>query len=271
MSWAPLSSAGYRVITPDYRGAGYSSRPPTGYTKKVLAIDLHTLLTEHVGVKTPVHIVGHDIGGMVAHADANLFPNAVASLVFGECPLPGASIYDEYKHAPGLWHFNFHSVPDLPELLVSGHEKQYLKHFHDRLAQNPAAFTGEDLDFYTTLYSVLGAMRAAFNVYRAFEEDKADNLRWLEEKGKVKVRAMVLSGDGTFHVLGAEKMAREVDEDVVVGVVERSGHYIAEENPGGFVEKVLGFIKQYIGSRCRLHGPGYKAVLRGRQCPALYS
>ncbi len=57
----PLSAAGYRVIAPDYRGAGYSSRPPTGYTKKVLATDLYTLLTEHVGIKEAVHVVGHDI------------------------------------------------------------------------------------------------------------------------------------------------------------------------------------------------------------------
>lgn len=87
-------------------------------------------------------------------------------------------------------------------------------------------------------------MRAAFNVYRAFEEDKADNRRWLEEKGKVKARTMVLSGKGSYLAVGAEGMAREVDEDVVVGLVEGSGHYIAEENPEGFVKKVLGFLEQ---------------------------
>ncbi|KAL8715914.1 MAG: hypothetical protein Q9220_000581 [cf. Caloplaca sp. 1 TL-2023] len=239
----PLASAGYRVIAPDYRGAGYSSRPTTGYTKRELATDLNTLLAEHLGIKEPVHIVGHDIGGMIAHAYAHLFPDTVASLIWGECPLPGTTIYDEYKHTPALWHFNFHSVPDLPELLVTGHEKQYLKHFYDRLSQNPSAFTEADLDFYATLYSAPGAMRAGFNVYRTFEEDKVDNLRWLREKGKVRVRAMILSGDGTFHALGAESMAREVDEDVKVGIVEGSGHWIAEENPEGFVREVLGFIQ----------------------------
>lgn len=181
---------------------------------------------------------------MIAHAYAHLFPEAVASLIWGECPLPGTTIYDDNKHAPGLWHFSFHSVPDLPELLVSGHEKQYLKHFYDRLAINPAAFTEADLDFYATLYSAPGAMRAAFNVYWAFEEDRVDNRSLVEERGKVKVRTMVLSGEGSNPVLGSEEMAREVDEDVVVGKVEGSGHWIAEENPQGFVEKVLGFIER---------------------------
>ncbi|KAL8641846.1 MAG: hypothetical protein Q9228_001393 [Teloschistes exilis] len=239
----PLSSAGYRVIAPDYRGAGYSSRPTTGYTKKVLATDLHTLVTDKLGVQDPVHVIGHDIGGMVAHAYAHLFPESCASLIWGECPLPGTAVYDTYKHSPALWHFSFHTVPNLPELLTTGHERQYLKHFYDRLAMNPAAYTEADLDFYAGQYASPGAMRAGFNVYRAFEEDKVDNLRWLGEKGKVQVRAMLLSGEGTFEALGSEEAAREVDEDVRVGKVEGSGHWIAEENPEGFVKEVLGFIE----------------------------
>ncbi|KAL8804960.1 MAG: hypothetical protein Q9182_002270 [Xanthomendoza sp. 2 TL-2023] len=239
----PLSSAGYRAISPDYRGAGYSSRPVTGYTKKVLANDLHDLMTRHLEITEPIHVVGHDIGGMIAHAYANLFPDDVASLIWGECPLPGSTIYDEWKHTPALWHFDFHSVSDLPELLVSGHEKQYLKHFYDRLGQNPAAFTEADLDFYATLYSAPGAMRAGFNVYRTFEEDKVDNRRWLEEKGKVKVRAMILGGEFSLDALKSESMAKEVNEQVVAAEVDGAGHWIAEENPEDFVKKVLGFIE----------------------------
>lgn len=70
----PLSDAGYRVIAPDYRGAGHSSHPRDGYTKVVMAGDIHTLLTKHLGITEPVHVVGHDIGGMIAHAYAASFP-----------------------------------------------------------------------------------------------------------------------------------------------------------------------------------------------------
>ncbi|KAL9595705.1 MAG: hypothetical protein Q9219_006271 [cf. Caloplaca sp. 3 TL-2023] len=48
---APLASAGYRVIAPDYRGAGYSSKPVSGYTKAVLAADLHELVTAHLQIE----------------------------------------------------------------------------------------------------------------------------------------------------------------------------------------------------------------------------
>lgn len=63
-----LTKAGYRVIAPDYRGAGYSSKPPVGnqpganYTKKLCAQDLHELLHVTLGIKEKYHVVGHDIG-----------------------------------------------------------------------------------------------------------------------------------------------------------------------------------------------------------------
>jgi pimeloyl-ACP methyl ester carboxylesterase len=76
----PLSEAGYRIIAPDYRGAGHSSHPRDGYEKSIMAADLHTLLVEHLKIKEPVHVVGHDIGGMVAHAYAAWFPKDTRSV-----------------------------------------------------------------------------------------------------------------------------------------------------------------------------------------------
>lgn len=68
----PLSNAGYRVIVPDYRGAGNSQAPPSnagfaggkggGYTKVVMADDLRQLVKDHLGIKEKIHVVGHDIG-----------------------------------------------------------------------------------------------------------------------------------------------------------------------------------------------------------------
>lgn len=76
----PLSEAGYRIIAPDYRGAGHSSHPRDGYEKSIMAADLHTLLVEHLKITKPVHVVGHDIGGMVAHAYAAWFPKDTRSV-----------------------------------------------------------------------------------------------------------------------------------------------------------------------------------------------
>ncbi len=89
-----LAEAGYRVLAPDYRGAGASSKPATGFTKSIMARDLVRLL-DALKIHEPVHVIGHDIGGMIAFAMAAKHPSRVASLNWGECPLPGTSVHTE--------------------------------------------------------------------------------------------------------------------------------------------------------------------------------
>lgn len=207
-----------------------------------MAEDLFALVNLHLGIEDKIHIVGHDIGGMVAHAYASRHPSHVKSVVWGECPLPGTSAYEENKIMKQQFHFAFHSVPDLPEALVTGRERLYLKHFFDKLALNTGAITSADLDHYTLMYSQPGALRCAFAVYEALDADAEENRAWLEETGKCKVPALVLSGDNSRHAREAKLMAAEMYDNVEVDVVEESGHYIAEENPSSFCQKILAFV-----------------------------
>lgn len=242
----PFAEAGYHVVAPDYKGHGFSSRPfgDIDYTKKQLAAEIFQLMTEHVGVQEKLHVVGHDIGGTIAHAYAAQFPQNTASMIWGECPLPGTSLFDRLKHTENLWHFDFQShKPELAAALVQGKEKMYLKHFYDRLTQNPEVFSEDVLDFYTTQYSMPDALRVAFLSYRAFAQDASDNREWVNKQGKSKVRSMILSGERSFIAEEAEEMAREMYENVRHGTVANSGHFLAEENPEDFVRKVLGFIE----------------------------
>lgn len=241
----PLADAGYTIIAPDYRGAGESSRPRNGYDKVTMATDLHQLITSKLGIKDKIHVVGHDIGGMIAHTYASRFPDSVASVAWGECPLPGTSLWDSYvkdNANGGLWHFVFHWQLDLPELLTQGKERQYIKSFYDRLTQHPSAISSADVDVYANLFSQPGAMRAGFDVYRAFHQDAEDNTKWVEEKGKCKVPCCALWGGLSFMIEIAEKQAKDMYESVCLSTVEGSGHWCAEENPESFVEEVLGWV-----------------------------
>ena len=118
-----------------------------------------------------------------------------------------------------------------------------MKSFYDRLSQNPHFLTQDDLDYYAVQYATPGALRCSFKIYKAFEADAVQNEWWVREKGKVKVRNMVSSGDRSFIQEGALAMAREMYEDPVEGTVENCGHWLAEENPEDFVKKVLRFIE----------------------------
>jgi pimeloyl-ACP methyl ester carboxylesterase len=89
--WAPLAAdlaRDHRVVVPDLRGLGLSSRPDGGYDKKTQAGDvagiLDTLAIERVDLVT------HDIGNMVGFAFALQHPERVASFVIMDAPVPAS-------------------------------------------------------------------------------------------------------------------------------------------------------------------------------------
>ncbi|GES58307.1 soluble epoxide hydrolase [Aspergillus terreus] len=243
----PLADGGFRVIAPDYRGAGQSSHPSSDFRKSTMARDLFVLIHDHLHIESPIYLVGHDIGGMIAHAYVSMYPQHVACIIWGECPLPGTSCYLANKRMPEQFHFMFHCAPDdLAPSLVAGREKMYLNHFFSRLSFNANAISTADCEYYALQYSQPGALRCAFKVYRAFEEDAKENLESLRLKGKCMRPVLILSGSESRHAAEANDMVTEVyGGDIHVVVVEDSGHYIAEENPAGFVQAVLAFVSKY--------------------------
>jgi hypothetical protein len=98
----------------------------------------------------------------------------------------------------------FHAVPDLPEFLVAGREREYLRHFFDEISSNRSAISEGDLDAYADGYAKPGAMRCAMDVYRAFEVDAEENRAWLRSQGRCSVRCCVLSGKESRHAQDAE-------------------------------------------------------------------
>lgn len=109
-----------------------------------------------------------------------------------DAPIPGTAVFDRLRSDPRVWHFAFHGARDLPELLVAGRERQYLQYFFDARTTNPSA---TDVDVYASAYSAPGAMRAGFEVYRAFEQDARDNRAALEAGGKLTVPVLAVGGE----------------------------------------------------------------------------
>ncbi len=252
----PFAEAGYRVIAPDYRGAGNSSRPRSdpgqpadlrgetklargGYTKWEMAEDIHLLLHDHLGLTEPAFVLGLDIGSMVATAYAFRYREEIRALGYGEASQPGTSFYDRMKHSPTEWHFLFHQVLDLPEALVAGRERLYLQYFYDRLGARPTAV---DTDAFVRAYEQPGAMRAGFDLYRAFDQDAQDIRAALESGGKLQIPCLGLYGDASLaHRSAVEEVGHEIADVVTVAGIAGAGHWMADENPKGLVESVLRF------------------------------
>jgi pimeloyl-ACP methyl ester carboxylesterase len=236
-----LVDGGFRVIAPDYRGAGHSWRPPGGYDKRTMAGDIQRLLREHLAVEGPIVLVGHDIGLMVAYAYSQAYRDEVSHLVIADAPLPGTAVFDRLRSDPRVWHFAFHGARDVPEMLVAGRERQYLQAFFNARCFDPSAIGDEDLDVYTSAYSAAGAMRAGFEVYRAFDQDAEDNRAALASGGRLTVPVLAMGGEISTSGPVVEEMMREVAEDVAGVRVPRTAHWVAEENPEAFARAVLEF------------------------------
>ena len=238
--WIPFFGTfekNYTIIAPDIRGLGDSSRPTSGYDKKTAAVDIHELV-KSLGYKK-IYLVGHDIGLMVAYSYAAQFPDGVDKLALLEAPIPG--IGDVWKEAytnPATWHFHFVDSP-IALGLVKGRERLFLEHFWQTLAGNQKAISEADRRFYARSYAQPGVMSDAFQYFRAFNrQDAEDNRKFAEHKLPMPV--LVIAGDKSTG--GAlEVQARLVADKVTSVLLTDTGHWLMEERPAEVKAELLKF------------------------------
>jgi pimeloyl-ACP methyl ester carboxylesterase len=240
----PHLTGDYRVIAPDLRGLGDSSRPVRGYDKKTVAGDVAELLTEHLGVKS-FHLVGHDWGGPTAFALAAAHPEAVQSLTIIDVTLPG--IGPDISQGGRRWHHAFHMTPDLPEALVTGRERAYLAWFYREFCYRPNAITDADLDEYLRTYTQPGALRAGFAYYRNLPRDKADNRALLDSGFRLRMPVLAIGGARTEARGRAQEPAeslKAIAGNVTGRVVAESGHFVPEEQPDELARQLDEFLSR---------------------------
>jgi len=230
----------YKVIAPDLRGLGDSTRPLSGYDKKTVASDIWKLLKDHLGIDR-IFLVGHDWGGPISFAFAAAHPDSVRCLVLLDVPIPGDGT-DVFS--AGRWHHAFHWIADLPETLTDGRERIYLEHFYRNWGARPDVISDDDITEYVRAYSEPGAMRSGFNYYRGYHQDVIDNQEVLSH-GKLKMPVLALSGSkgrsrGRDVVLAS---AQRVAENVEGGEIPDCGHWIPEEKPEELLRELLAFFQ----------------------------
>lgn len=233
-----LVARGYTVLAPDLRGLGDTSKPATGYDKANVAEDIRALVAK-LNLGPQVNVVGHDMGGMVAYAYAAQHPDEVRTLAILDVPLPGIEPWDQLVQTPRTWHFHFYSVQDVPEMLIAGHELEYLKWFHNSEAVNARAFTNEVEETYAREYAMPGALRAGFEYYRAFPQDVKANQAF--SATKLTMPVLGIGGAGSFGPIIGDHL-RHVATNVEAINVQGSGHWVAEEQPAVVTGALLRFL-----------------------------
>src|SRR6266516_930517 len=221
----PLLAERHTVVVPDLRGAGGSAKPPSGYDKKNMAVDIHELTTSLDLDR--VRIVGHDIGLMVAYAYAAQFPETTDRVVLMDAFLPGIGDWKNVWLMRDLWHFHFYG--DVPLALVKGRERTYFEHFWNDFAADPKHSVSEaDRRIYAKDYAQPGGMRAGFEYFKNFERDAKDFAEM--SKTPLPMPVFVLTGEkasGNFLIEQTKLVATNVKGQVVAG----SGHWLIDEAP----------------------------------------
>jgi pimeloyl-ACP methyl ester carboxylesterase len=237
----PALAERFTVVTPDLRGYGDSDRPAAGYDKRSMAADIVDVI-QTLGIG-PAVLVGHDRGARVAHRFALDHPSMLTRLVLLDIA-PTYDIFErlDQRSARRVWHWFFHLVPDLPEALTAGREETYLRYLYKTWTFNPAAIEEEAIQEYLRCFREPGAMRAAFDDYRAgatidLEHDAADR------HTKIGVPTLLLWG-GSRMAQSADMLGvwKERCEQVEGRAITNCGHFIPEEQPVALIEAILKFI-----------------------------
>jgi len=183
------------------------------------------------------------VGAWVAYPYAALFGGEVRRLALLDAVIPGITLPDALPTAPErawrTWHFAFHAVPDLPEMLIAGREREYLDWFLRRKTANPETFSDADMEEYLRVFKKEGGLRAGLAYYRAAALSAQQN-RELRTQGKLKMPLLALGSDqGSIPDMAAP--LRAVAEHVHGGTIACCGPFLPEEQPVAVAAELTAF------------------------------
>ena len=240
----PVLARHYRVIVPDLRGYGATDKPAGGYDKRNMATDILELM-HHLGIER-CPVIGHDRGARVGTRLAKDHPEAVERFAALD-NIPTLTIFNSMNAeiARKHWFFLFNSVPDLPEALVTGREEIWLRFIFAQWCFNPEIFTDEEMEEYVKAFHQPGALKGAFNDYRAGQDDVAQDK--LDHDTKITCPVLVLWGED--FVAGGKlwdfrQIWHEYATDPQFVSIPQCGHLPHEERPDVVNEALLQFLQE---------------------------
>ncbi len=250
LTWEPVMTrlaSAHRLIAPDLRGFGDSSKPPGPWGAAEHAADMLALL-DRLGVGR-VGVVGHDVGGAVMQALARAAPDRFTGLFFFDFVYPGiGSRMGTPDRLNEIWYQSFHQMDFAPSLLGSSREacRLYLGHILRHWSHRKAAFGDDVLDAFVDNFLKPGNLAGGFAYYRAAHQGRVAMIagtapalppieiptciRWAEH-------------DPLFPYAWTDRLGEtfsDLDLDSFRGV----GHFPHRENPDRAASEIAGFFAQ---------------------------
>ncbi len=269
-----LAEAGYRVLAPDQRGYGGSSKPVAvdAYDIVELSADIVGLLDD-IGAERAV-IVGHDFGGVVAWGAPLLHPDRFAGVVglsVPPVPRPRVPTTQAFRKVFGdnFFYILYFQEPGPADAELSRDPATTLRKllgplsppdetaalrmlqpgpegFIDRIPEPgglPDWISQDEFDHYVDEFTRNG-FTAPLNWYRCF--DRNWELTATTPAATIAVPSLFIGGaaDPTLAYTPRNRVRDVVSGDYSEVMIDDAGHWLMEQKPGEVNKILLDFLSR---------------------------
>jgi pimeloyl-ACP methyl ester carboxylesterase len=234
----PLAESGFRVIAIDQRGCGEAGSGSSiqSYAIPSLVDDAEAAL-DALGIER-AHVVGHDWGGVVGWTAAIEERRWLDRLVILNVPHPAVFARFARTHPTQIlksWYMLVFQIPRLPELVLGARDAALLGRALQASATG-AAFSGEDLDRYRSMWSEPGRIGSMLDWYRAARTGPIPS-------GRVSVPTLVVWGDRDVALdRRMADLSAELCDDVRLVRLERASHWPHRDEPDHVNRMMIDFL-----------------------------
>ncbi|WP_329587289.1 alpha/beta hydrolase [Kitasatospora sp. NBC_01250] len=234
----------FQVIAIDLPGQGHSERPDISYDTHTAAAHVHAAV-KALGVAT-YWLAAHDIGAWVAFSLALKYQSRLRGLALLDAGIPGITLPDAIPTDPEqawkTWHFAFHLVPDLPETLLAGREREYVGWFLKAKSLSSDTFDDAEIEQYAASVAATGGLRASLAYYRNAAESAQKNHEALQQHRLTVPVLGISSSHGSIPDM-ADSLRPWAGHATGI-VVPDAGHFIPDEQPDAVAAALTDFITE---------------------------
>jgi pimeloyl-ACP methyl ester carboxylesterase len=219
----PLLSPEFHLIAIDQRGHGNSTRPLCCYTQADFAADVDAFMTA-LDIKKAT-IVGHSMGGFIAHKVAVDYPKRVQQLVLiGAAPTATGNVVIQ-------------ELNDTVQALEEPIDPAFVRDFQSSTFYNPIPPEFLDTAVSESLKVPIGVWQQA--IAELLSEDHSDQL------SEIKAPTLILWGDrdGIFTLEDQQTLQTLIPHSILK-IYSQTGHGLHVEFPDRFVEDLYTFVKK---------------------------
>ena len=190
----------------------------------------------------PVHLTGQDIGGISTFRLAAGHPELIRSYAAIETGLPGFGLemLADVTHG-GTWHIGVLAAPGIPEMLLTGRERDFLAGYaYPAMSATEGAISEQDIDEFTRAYRAPGRLPRRHRPLPLHAQGGRGDSSRSSPSSSSDARPRRRRGHRTVHLRHHGPSRWHVSQATLDGI----GHLAAIDDPEALAQTLLGFYRR---------------------------